>query len=110
MPSLTFEFPVLTIPKGGTILAPLHKALMPKLKIMGTFPLMMRSVPKEIGDLNMRYLEITSSIQDIQHLVSLPTSDTPSKLLILTETPCHQLEVGAEYLLISFSYAKLHEL
>ena len=44
-PSLTFASPGLTIPHSGAILAPLHKDLLSKLKIMGTFPLIMRIVP-----------------------------------------------------------------
>ena len=108
--SLTFASLVLTIPHNGSILAPLHQALLPILKIMHTFPLVMSSAPTEIGSLNLRSLEITSEVQAIHHLVSLSTSGKPSKLLLVTEIEYHQLEVGIEQLFLSSSYAKLYEL
>lgn len=58
LPSLTFESPVFTITHKGSILAPLHQALFPRLKSIGTFPLVMQSAPTEIGKLNLRPLEI----------------------------------------------------
>ena len=45
LPSLTFTSTVLTIPHSSSILNPLHKALLPKLKIMRTYALFMRSAP-----------------------------------------------------------------
>ena len=45
LPSLTFTSSVLTIPHGGSILAPIHKSLLLKLKIMRDFHLVMHSVP-----------------------------------------------------------------
>ena len=83
----------MNIPHVGSILDPLHKYLLTQLKIMCTFILIMRSVPTEVGVLNLRSLEIASGIQDIQHLVSLFTSDTPTKLLLLTKIEYHRLEI-----------------
>ena len=77
---------------------------------MHTFLLVMRGTPTKIGGLNPRYLEITSGAQAIQHLVSLFTSDTHSKILLVTEIECHKLEVGVEHLLLSTSYVKLEKL
>ena len=56
LPSLSFESLVLTIPHSIAILALLHKALLSKLKMMGTFPLFMRSAATEIGGLNLSSL------------------------------------------------------
>ena len=60
LPSLEFEATFLTIPHSGMVLAPLHKALLRKLKVMYTFPLVTRSAPAAIGRLDLRSLEITS--------------------------------------------------
>ena len=68
---------------------------------MHTFP---------IGGLNLHSLEITSRVQAIHHLVSFFTSETPSKLLLVTEIKYDQLEVGVEQLFLSSSCAKLHKL
>ena len=110
IPSLIFASPVLTIPHSGSILALLHKALLPKLKIMRAFPLVMRSSPTDIGGINLRSLEITSGVQAIQHLVSLFTNKTAAKLLLVTAIEYHQLEVGVEQLFLSSSHDKLHKL
>ena len=79
---LTFSSTVLIIPHSGTILDPLHKDVRPKLKIMGIFQLIIRNATQGIGGFNLHSLETTSGVQDIQHIVSMFTSDTPSKLLI----------------------------
>ena len=62
LPSLEFAAPVLTIPHDASIISPLHKALLQKLKVMRTFPLVMRSAPAEIGGLDLRSLEITCGV------------------------------------------------
>ena len=82
LPSLTFASPVLTITYKGSILAPLHKALCPRLKLLA----LMQSAPIEIGELNLRPLEITSGNKAICHLASLFTSKKPSKLILVTAT------------------------
>ena len=56
LPVLTLASQVLTIPHGASILARLHKALLPKLKTMSNFPLVIRSVKIEVGGLNIHYL------------------------------------------------------
>ena len=89
------------------VLAPLHKSLLRKLKLMRTFPLVMRSAPAAIGGLDLRSLEITSGAQAIHHLVSLFTSCAPSKLLLITTIEHHQLEIGIEGLFLSRSHTLL---
>ena len=76
------------------ILAPVHKALLQKLKVMRTFPLVMRGTPSAIGGLDLRSLEITFGAQAIHHLVSLFTSCAPLKLLLIAAIEHHQLEIG----------------
>ena len=110
LPSLTFVSLVINIPHSGAILDPLHKALLAKLKIMRNFPLIMRSTLTELGGLNIHSLEISSSAQAIQHLVSLFTSDIPSNMLISTAIQYYQLEDGVEKLFLPSSYHKLHKL
>ena len=84
LPSLEFVAPVLTIPQCGSLLAPLHKDLIQRLKVMRTFPLVMRGAPAEIGGLNLHSIEITCGAQAIHHLVSLFTRCIPSKLFLIT--------------------------
>lgn len=92
------------------VLAPLHKSLLRKLKVMQTFPLVMRSAPESICGLDLRSLKITSGAQAIHHLVSLFTSCTPSKLFLITAIECHQLEIGVEGLFSRRSYTFLSKL
>ena len=47
--ALLYSAPVLTIPHSNNLLAPLHRALIPKLRVMRTFPVVMRADPTEIG-------------------------------------------------------------
>ena len=110
LPSLRFAVLVLTIPRSGMVLAPLHKDSLRKLKVIRTFPLFMRSAPESMGGLDLRSLEITSGAQSIYHLVSLFTSCTPSKLLLITAIEHHQLEIGVEGLFFSTSYNLLSKL
>ena len=108
--SLEFAAPVLTIPHCGTLLAPLHKALLQKLKAMRTFPLVMCSAHVDIGRLYLRSQEVTYGAQAIHRLVSFFTSCTPSKLLLITAIEYHYLEIGVEDLFLSTSYTLLSEL
>ena len=101
---------MITSQHSSAILVQLYKDLRPKFKIMGTFPLIKRSEPTELGGVNLRSLQITSVIKAIQHIVSLFTRDTPSNLPMLTVIECHQLEVGVEQLFLSSSYPKPHKL
>ena len=54
----------------------------------------MSSGPTEIGGSNTRSLVISSRVQAIRQVVSLFTSNTPLRLLVITEIELHQLEVG----------------
>ena len=92
------------------ILAPVHKALLQKLKVMRTFPLVMRGNPSAIGGLDLRSLQITFGAQAIHHLVSLFTSCTPSKLLSITAIEFHRLEIGVEGLFLRRLYTLLSAL
>ena len=110
IPSIIVACLVLNLQCREPVLDPLHTALLSKLKIMYNFPLAMHSVLIEVVGLNLRSLEIKSRAQEIQHLVSLFTSDSPKKLLLLNAMEHHQLELGAEQLFLSSSHVKLHNL
>ena len=77
---------------------------------MRIIPLMMRGALEAIGSLDLRYLEITCGLQAIHHLVSLTTSWTSSKLLLITAIEYHQLEIGVKSLFLSSSYSMLSKL
>ena len=84
------------MPHDGVLLAPLREHILPKLKIMSAFPLVMRETPTGVGGLDLRSLEITSGVQAMHNLVSLFTS--PSKLLLIAVVEHQQLEIGVEEL------------
>ena len=107
IPALEFAAPFLTIPHNGVLLAPLHKDILPKLKIMRTFPLVMCEAPAAIGGLDLRSLEIPSGVQVIHYLVSLFTSYNPSKLLLITAVEHQHLEIGVRDLFLNSSYSLL---
>ena len=89
------------------LLAPLHKAFLQKLKLMDKFPLVMRGAPADIGRIDLCSLEITWGMQAIHHLLSLFTSCTPSKLLLIAGIEYHQLEIGVESLFLCASHVLL---
>ena len=103
LPSLEFPALVLTMPHSSTLLAPLHKALLQKLKVMRAFSLVTCSTPPDIGGLDLHSLEITCRAQAIHHLVLLFTRCTPSKFLLITAIEHHQLEIGVEDLFLRTS-------
>ena len=78
------------------VLAKLHTTLLPKLGVMKTFPVIMRSLPTFLGGLNLQRLEVEAITQVIHYLVSLYSSETPTKLLLKTIIEYHQLEIGTE--------------
>ena len=53
-PSLKYSALVLSLDCNSNILARLHAVLLPKLRVMRTFPIIMRSVPAYLGGLNLR--------------------------------------------------------
>ena len=96
---------MLTTPCQENILAPLHRALLPKIKLMMTFPTSLRSAPVSIGGLDLQSAEITSRVQEINHLILLITISTPSKLLLISALESHQLEVGVPDLFLTSSFS-----
>ena len=104
-PSLRYPAPVLSFTKDSNVLAILHTALLPKLGVMKTFPIALRSLPVHLGGLNLQSIEVEAIAQAIHHLISLYTADTPTKLLLKTIIEYHQLELGTDTQLFSLSYA-----
>ena len=88
----------------------LRDNLLPKLKIMKTFPLEMRSDHACIGGINLGSLEATSGIQDTNHLVSLFSRRTPTPILICATIESHQIEIGIKELFLDLSHSNLHQL
>ena len=85
LPSLTCADHALTLQHSVLVIAPLRKTRMTKLKIMCTFPLDICGTPIEIGGIDLDSLEIASGVQVINHLVSLFTKKTHSKMLMATK-------------------------
>ena len=88
-PSLKYPAPVLSFPTDMNILAKLHAILLPKLGVMKIFPMIMRSLPTFLGGLNLQLLEVEAIAYAIHHLVSLYSSETPTKLLLKTIIEYH---------------------
>lgn len=107
LPSIIFAAPVLAIPCNVSILALLYKALVPKIKVMKTFPTSLRSAPSPIGGLGLRSLEITSGVQAINDLISLISSSTAFKLLLTAVLESQQLEISVRELFFLSSFSDL---
>ena len=90
IPAISFLSPVLTLDYDDNILAPLHKELLPKMHVMRTFPLIMRSALSELGGLDIGSLEVTTRLNAVHHLISLFNSKTPLHMLITTALELHQ--------------------
>ena len=56
----------------------------------------MRSLPTFLGGLNLQLLEVEAIVYVIHHLVSLYSSETPTKLLLKIIIEYHQLEIGTD--------------
>ena len=57
-PSLSYPTSVLSFTKDSNILATLHTALLPKLGVMKTFLIALRSMPVHLGGLILRSIEV----------------------------------------------------
>ena len=73
--------PVLSLENGSNVLGQFYAALLPKLGVMKTFPIAMRSALAYLGGLNLQSLEIEVIAQATYHLVSLHKVETPMKTL-----------------------------
>ena len=71
-------------------------AVLPKLGVIKTFSIVLRSLLIFLGGLNLQLLEVEVIAQAIYHLVSLYSLDTPTKLLLKTIIEYHQLEIGTD--------------
>ena len=95
-PSLKYPSPVLTFTSESDILLTLRAALLPKLGVMKTFPIVMRSAPVHLGGLNLQSVEVEALAQALHHLISLYAAETPTKLLLKTIIEDCQLELGTD--------------
>ena len=92
------------------VLSDLHRAMLPKLKVMRTFPIVMRSVPQFFGGLNLRRLEIEVIAQSLHHLVSLCSTDTSTCMPLRALIEYHQLEVGSDKQIFSLKAEDYYDL
>ena len=95
---------MLTFTSESNILLTLCAVLLPKLGAMKTFPILMRSTPVHLGELNLQSVEVEALAQALHHLISLCTVETSTKLLLKTIIENHQLELGTDEQLFSLSY------
>ena len=72
----------MSLEKGSNMLVQLHAALLPKLGVMKTFPVAIRSAPAYLGRLNLQSLETEVIVQTIHHLVSLHKAEMLTRLLL----------------------------
>ena len=95
---------MLTFTSESNILSTLRATLLPKLGVMKTFPIVMRSTPVHLGGLNLQSVEVDALAQVLHRLISLYAAETPTKLLLKTIIEDHQLELGTDEQLFSISY------
>ena len=86
---MKYPAPVLSFPTDMNVLAKLHAALLPKLGVMKTFPMIIRSLPTFLGGLNLQLLKVEAIAQAIHHLILLYSSETRTKLLLKTIIEYH---------------------
>ena len=71
---------------------------------MKTFPMIIRSLLTFLRGLNLQLLEVEAIAHTIHHLVSLYSSETPTKLLLKTIIEYHQLEIGTEIQIFTLDF------
>ena len=76
------------------LLAPLHSSLLPKLRVMKKFPLVMKERPLESRGLRLHSMEKESLSKSVNTFVSLLNAHTPSKDLPIIAIEYMQLELG----------------
>ena len=86
------------------ILAKLHAVFLPKLGVIKTFPVIIRSLPTFLGGLNLQLLKVEAIAQAIHHLVLLYSSETLTKLLLKIIIEYHQLEIGTDKQLFNLDF------
>ena len=109
-PSIKYPAPVLSLDHDSNVLADLHAAMLPKLRVMRTFPTVMRSVPSFLGGLNLKRLEVETIAQSLHHLITLYSSDTSTQLLLKILIEYHQLELGSDKQIFSLNVDDYWEL
>ena len=109
-PSLKYPSPVLSFELNSHVLDKLHTAMLPKLGVMKTFPVVMRGVPAFLGGLNLHLAEVEGFAQSIHHLISLYEANTPTRGLLQILLEYHQLELGLDKQLFSLTFSRFSNL
>ena len=102
---IKFTTPLLSLPIDDNILALLHTALLPKLKVMKTFPIVIWHNLIELGGLGLYFLEIESLLQVVNLSESLYIANTPIQSLLRVIIECMHLKIGV----ITPFFTLLHE-
>ena len=95
-PSLKYPALLLSLDQDVNVLSKSHAALLLKLGVMKTFPIIIRTSPTFLGGLNLYQLEVEAIAQAIQNLVSLYSSNTPTRLLLKMMIEYYQIELGTD--------------
>ena len=99
-----FFTPALKFDMSLNVLSKLHAKMLPKLVVMKTFPILMRSVPAFLGELNMHLLEVEAIAQAIHHLVVLCSTDTATKFILKMVIEYHQMKLGTDKQIFKLDY------
>lgn len=99
---------MLSLDNESNALARLHAALLPRLRVMKNFHIVMRSIPAFLGGLNLQRLEVEAIAQALYHFTSLYSSETPTQLLLKTLIEYHQLEIGIDEQIFSLGVESYH--
>ena len=91
------------------VLSILYAKMLPKLGMMKTFPITMRSIPTFLDKLNIKLLKVEAIRQLIHHLVSLYSANTATKLLLKMIIEYHQIELDTDRQIFKLYY-KVHDI
>ena len=73
---------MLSFAPNAHVLDKLHAALLPKLGVMKTFPIVMQSVAAYLGRLNLHLVEVELLAKAMCHLILLCEADALTQLLL----------------------------
>ena len=85
---------LLSLSLKSSVLQPLYRTLLPKIKVNRNFPIVITLVSVALGELGLPSLEVEQVLEVIDLMISLYNSPTPAKFLLRDSLELLQLESG----------------
>ena len=102
--------PLLSLLIIKSVLYPLYRELLPRIKVNWNYPTIMISVHKAVGGLDLGSMEYEQTVEAINLYVSLYKSTTLLANLIKDSLELIQVEVGLDCLVLELDYKKFDHL